>query len=83
METNGRRRTRAETTKRQNQAAARRRTAQLMDIVSLEAESGISRYTWRDWIRTRQIESLKLGRGVRVHREVYEAFLQANRVKAR
>ena len=85
METNGRprRRTKAEAKKRRDQAAARRQTAPLMDIVRLEAESGISKYTWRGWIRERRIESLRLGRAVRVPREAYEAFLQANRVAAR
>jgi excisionase family DNA binding protein len=55
----------------------------LMDVKSLEADSGISKYTWRAWIRARRIESVRLGRTVRVPREAYEAFLRANRVEAR
>jgi excisionase family DNA binding protein len=82
MQTNGHRQDEAKE-KREAERAARRAGARLMDIIGLEAESGISRYTWRAWIRARRIESVKLGRTVRVPREAYEAFLRANRVEAR
>jgi len=88
MQTNGHQRTGTEAKKKRRaeraaRVAARRAVARMMDINTLEADSGISKYTWRAWIRTRRIESIRLGRAVRVPREVYEAFLRAGRVEAR
>lgn len=55
----------------------------LMDVRVLEAESGVSRYTWRAWIRERRVPHVKLGRRVFVARADFERFLRAGRVEAR
>ena len=43
----------------------------LMDVEQLEADSGISRHTWRTWIREGKIPVVRLGRRVRVREEDY------------
>ena len=91
MQTNGHRRSKVKTkaqreearAKRAENAAARRRTAKLMDIIGLEAESGLSRYTWRSWIQAKRIPVVHLGRRTLVERETFEAMIRDGRVAAR
>jgi hypothetical protein len=55
----------------------------LMTVADLEDESGVSRYTWRSWIKTRKIASVHLGRRVFVARTDFEKLLKPGRVEAR
>ncbi len=55
----------------------------LMSVVDLERESGISRHTWRTWIRQGRIAVLRLGRRVRVSDQDFRQFLAENRKPAR
>lgn len=55
----------------------------LLTLKELEADSKISRYTWRAWIRQGRIPVTRLGRRVRVSEEDYRKFLAENRVAAR
>jgi hypothetical protein len=55
----------------------------LMRFVDMEADSRISKHTWRLWVKQRRIESIRLGRRVLVEEGVYRAFLAKNRVEAR
>jgi hypothetical protein len=54
----------------------------LLTVEQLEADSRISRYTWRSWIRAKKVAVVRLGRRVRVEEAEYRRFLAANRVKA-
>ncbi len=49
----------------------------------LEKDSGISRHTWRSWIRVGKIAVVRLGRRVRVAEEDYRKFLAENRIPAK
>ncbi len=49
----------------------------------LEKDSGISKHTWRAWIRLGRVPVIRLGRRVRVAEEDYRRFLAENRVPAR
>lgn len=55
----------------------------LLSVDQLEARSGISRYTWRAWIRQGRLPVLRLGRRVRVSEDDFRVFLQSCRVEAR
>ena len=55
----------------------------LLTVQELEADSRISRYTWRAWIRQGRLPVLRLGRRVRVAEEDYRRFLAANLRPAR
>jgi excisionase family DNA binding protein len=61
----------------------RRARQRLMDLQMLEAESGISRHTWRSWIQARRIPFVRLGRRTLLERETFEKLIQAGRVEAR
>ncbi len=60
-----------------------RREIMLHTVEWLEKDSGISRHTWRSWIRVGKIPVIRLGRRVRVAEEDYRRFLAENRVPAR
>jgi excisionase family DNA binding protein len=53
----------------------------LFSVVQLEQDSGISRYTWRWWIRQGRVEAIRLGRRIRVSEESYRKFLEENRIR--
>jgi excisionase family DNA binding protein len=55
----------------------------LLTVKELEADSKISRFTWRAWIRQGRVPVIRAGRRVRVAEEDYRAFLSANRLPAR
>lgn len=55
----------------------------LMDVRALEAESSISKFTWRVWMRERRVPVVRLGRRVFVARTDYEKFVRAGRIEAR
>ncbi len=55
----------------------------LLSVLDMEKDSGISKYTWRSWIREQRIASIRLGRRVRVDEEDYRKFIAANRTPAR
>lgn len=57
--------------------------ATLMDVRMLEAESTVSRFTWRAWMREGRLPVVRLGRRVFVARSDFERFLRAGRVEAR
>jgi excisionase family DNA binding protein len=52
----------------------------LMSVVELERSSGISRHTWRAWIRQGRLAVIRLGRLVRVEETAYREFLDRCRV---
>jgi excisionase family DNA binding protein len=55
----------------------------LLTVAELEADSKISRYTWRAWIRQGLIPVTRLGRRVRVAEEDYKRFVENRRHFAR
>lgn len=55
----------------------------LLTVVDMEKDSQVSRYTWRNWIREGRIQSIRIGRRVRVSEESYRAFLKSNSIPAR
>ncbi len=55
----------------------------LMSVEQLEEASGVSRYTWRSWIKQRKVAHVRLGRRVFVPRTDYEKLVRAGRVEAR
>lgn len=55
----------------------------LLDVMDLERDSGVSRFTWRAWIRQGRIPVIRIGRRVRVAEEDYRSFLKENRTPAR
>jgi len=55
----------------------------LLTVEALERETGVSRHTWRSWLRERKIPFVRLGRTVRVTEEDLRAFVAAGRVPAR
>ena len=55
----------------------------LLTIPQLEADSKISRHTWRLWIREGKIAAIKAGRTVRVDEADYRAFIESCRVPAK
>lgn len=55
----------------------------LMDVKTLEAESTVSRFTWRVWMREGRVPVVRLGRRVFVARSDFERFVRAGRVEAR
>jgi excisionase family DNA binding protein len=55
----------------------------LLSLEDLEKQSGISRHTWRSWIRQRRLAHVRLGRRVLVPEETYRLFVESNRVEAR
>lgn len=55
----------------------------LLTVIELEADSKISRYTWRSWIKQGLIPATRLGRRVRVNEEDYRRFLQDRRDEVR
>jgi hypothetical protein len=64
-------------------AEREQRQAVLMNVEQLQAESGVSRYTWRSWIKARRVPSVRLGRRVFVARVDFEKLIKAGRVEAR
>jgi hypothetical protein len=60
----------------------RRRVVALMTIEALERTSGISRYTWRRWLKLRRVPAVRLGRCLRVDEQDYLRFVAANRTPA-
>jgi excisionase family DNA binding protein len=55
----------------------------LFSVRDLEERTGISRYTWRAWLREGRLPYVKLGRRVAVQERDLEVFLEANRVAPR
>jgi excisionase family DNA binding protein len=55
----------------------------LFSVKDLEKRTGISRYTWRAWLRAGRLPYVKLGRRVAVQERDLEVFLDANRVAPR
>lgn len=55
----------------------------LLDVRDLERDSGVSRFTWRAWIRQGRIPVIRIGRRVRVDEMDYRTFLKENRTPAR
>lgn len=55
----------------------------LLSVAQLAQRSGISRFTWRSWIKQGRLPVFRLGRRVRVAEEDYRRFLERNRVEAR
>jgi excisionase family DNA binding protein len=55
----------------------------LFTLDDLEADSKISRHTWRMWIRAGKLPTIRAGRTVRVDESDYQAFLERCRVPAR
>jgi excisionase family DNA binding protein len=55
----------------------------LLTVKELEADSKISRHTWRAWIRQGRLPVIRAGRRVRVAEEDYRRFLAERRVPAR
>lgn len=51
----------------------------LLSVKDLERETGISRYTWRAWLRAGKLPAVKLGRRVRVAEEDLKRFVDLNR----
>lgn len=51
----------------------------LLTVMELEADSKISRYTWRAWIRQGLIPVTRLGRRVRITEDDYRRFLETRR----
>jgi excisionase family DNA binding protein len=52
---------------------------EMLDVVGLERETKVSRYTWRAWIREGRIPVFRLGRTVRVSRDDLDRFLAESR----
>jgi excisionase family DNA binding protein len=55
----------------------------LKSVEDLERETGVSKYTWRAWLRQGRLEHVRLGRRVLVPAESVQRFIDANRVPAR
>lgn len=55
----------------------------LMNVEQLQTESGVSKFTWRSWIKTRRVPSVRLGRRVFVARADFDKLVKAGRVEAR
>lgn len=55
----------------------------LMTVADLEADSKIARRTWREWIRTGKIATVRAGRTVRGDESDYREFLGRCRVPAK
>src|SRR2546427_11162636 len=55
----------------------------LLNLKDLEQRSGISRHTWRSWVRARKVPSVRLGgRRVLVDEKDYLAYVDRCRVPA-
>ncbi len=63
--------------------ATDRQAIRLLGLEALEERSGVSRHTWRQWVRQRRLPSVRLGRRLLVSTEDYERFIAANRVEAK
>jgi excisionase family DNA binding protein len=50
-----------------------------MDLATLERETKISRYTWRNWLREGWLPSFRLGRRLCVREEDFVAFVKSRR----
>jgi hypothetical protein len=55
----------------------------LMDFRDLEADSKVSRHTWRLWVRQRKLAHVRLGRRVLVEEAAYRQFLAERRQESR
>lgn len=55
----------------------------LLPLEDLEADSKISRHTWREWIRAGKIATIRGGRSVCVSEADYRSFVERCRVPAR
>ncbi len=53
----------------------------LLSVEQLERDSGVSRHTWRSWIRSGRIIAVRLGRRVRVEEEEYRRFIERCRTR--
>ena len=53
--------------------------ASFLSLIALEEDSGVSRFTWRRWLRAGRLPMHRIGRKVCVRREDYEAFIAAIR----
>jgi hypothetical protein len=54
----------------------------LWSVQMLEQDSGVSRYTWRLWLRQRRLPCVRLGSRVLVEESDYRAFISMNRMAA-
>lgn len=54
----------------------------LLSVADLEARSGVSRHTWRSWLRARRLPAVRLGRRLLVTEEDFRAYVAQNRVPA-
>src|SRR5262245_36560846 len=63
--------------------SGRHRNMALLTVVQLEQDSGVSRYTWRAWIRAGKLPVVRLGRLVRVAEEDYRRLLEECRAQGR
>lgn len=52
-----------------------------LTVLDLEADSKISRHTWRAWIREGRIPAMRLGRRLRIAEEDYRTFMRARRIE--
>lgn len=54
----------------------------LLSVEELEQVSGVSRFTWRTWLREKRVPYVRLGRLIKVREEDYERFVAENRQEA-
>jgi excisionase family DNA binding protein len=54
-----------------------------LNVSELEADSGISRFTWRTKLRQGVLPFFKVGRRVLVDEEDYKSFMASTRIPAR
>lgn len=57
-------------------------TRELLGVSELEGLSGVSRHTWRLWLRQGRLPTVKLGGRVLVLRRDYDAFVGACRTES-
>lgn len=57
--------------------------SELLSVSRLQELSGVSRFTWRTWIREGRLPVVRLGRRVLVKAEDYENFLADSRTEAK
>jgi len=55
---------------------------ELLSVTDLEGFSGVSRYTWRMWLRQGRLPTVRLGGRVLVLRRDYDEFVEASRTES-
>lgn len=51
----------------------------LLSVEELQERTGISKHTWRHWLKRGLLPCVKLGRLVKVKEEDFQQFVEANR----